>query len=93
MNDDLDADKLMQSASEVMKLNEKIAKTIKGKDFAVRMSAMGMTLAKLIMEEAEDYTEALAYAARTMATLVEVIDNETSRKEFQDPSHVDDAVH
>ena len=38
MNDDLDADKLMQSASEVMKLNEKIAKTIKGKDFAVRMS-------------------------------------------------------
>lgn len=75
---------VLKKAKEVAELHTKIDGLLGEHDFAVKMSLLNMCLAKTILEESDDFGEAMAYVARISHTLVEAIDKQIEKQQSEE---------
>jgi hypothetical protein len=74
---------VLKKAKEVADLHVKIDRLLEEQDFAVKMSLLNLCLAKTILEESDDFGEAMAYVARISHTLVEAIDKQIEKQQSE----------
>jgi len=70
----------LEKAKKVAEFHGKLSALLSDCDFDERMSILSMSLARTIMDEADDFGDALAYAARLSHTLITVIDNHAEKE-------------
>ncbi len=69
----------LKKAKVVVELHEKINNLLADQEFSVKMSILNIAMSKVILEECDDYQEALAYVARNGSVMVDVFDKHAAQ--------------